>query len=448
MRRRRLGIRIVRHWQGKLAVLLVLAATLALSSVIAALFWEPANIVSLSVLALSVGLFLPFCLTSQRYQPAFWLGAALLAALVLAHVGFVRKSGTPMNLNMILSYFPGLIFIPLLRSKVSIDRSLRYLVWLSAAYILFYVLGYDRIVMAATEAGSNVVKGGDLDRGVRLFFAPAFAAFLFFFMLEWRRGNLLVRLAFMAAAVAALWISDYRTFMAIFVLIAALRLLRLLNPLTRLLIFAVVAGGYGMLLAGLYLPDWEPFALFDDDGSGFARLLAYRHITPFLQDHWLLGVGIAGSNASLQHYLHTPTHYSVYPTDLGPIGPLFVFGIGGLLLYVLLTYLMIVKRLPYRIAALWPERAALHLTAMVCGIAGIISPSFLLETNSFIPALMIAGWLQLRRVQPGKRLFYRRWGVSTRKNAPLAPPEGARSTPPPEPHISPALSPNDKEKAL
>lgn len=447
MGRRGLFIRrgALRRSSARLLVFLVLLATLTKASGLGSLLWEPADVASLAVLILSVALFLPLCLTSQRYLPAFWLGGVILAALLLAHIGFVKRSGTAMNVNMLFAYFPALVFLPLARSGVSIDRILRYLAWMSAIYVLVYALGYRQIAGAALEASSQVLKIGDVERGPRIFFAPAFAAFAFFFLWEWRRGNPVLRLLLMIVAVGALWLSNYRTFLAIFLLVVLLRGARTLNPLVRLLIFAVVLTGYVVLLSGLVLPQWEPFAYFAKDGSGFARLLAYRHITPFVLDNWLSGVGIAGSNISLQHYLRTPTFYSVYPTDLGPIGPLFVFGIGGLAAYILLTYYMIVSRLPVRFGAEHPERMALHLTAMTCGIAGIISPSFMLETNSLFPALMMAGWIQLRRVRPNKHFYFRRWGIVSRRDGPQV----AQGLPPVLPLLSvpaPMPPPNNNEK--
>jgi len=382
------------------AVFVVLVAVVLKASGLGELIHPDADMLALAVMVASVAIFLPLCLTGQRYFPAFVAGVVVIAMFVLAHLNFVRLSGSAVNFNAIFAYFPALAFLPLARSRVSIDRSLRYLVWISAAYVLIYTLGYSQIMNAAQNAGAHILKQGDYERGVRLLFAPAFGAFLFFFMMEWRRGSLIVRIPLMALSVLAIWLSNYRTFLVIFLLVLVMRSARLLNPLVRWLIFGVLVAAYLVLLAGLVIPDWEPFAYFVDDASGFARLLAYRHITPFVLDHWLTGVGVAGSNMALQSYLRSPSFYSVYPTDLGPIGPLFVFGIGGLAVYVLLTWFMIVQRLPIRFGSTHPERMALHMIAMVYGIQGIISPSFMIENNSLFVAFMFAGWIQLRRVKP------------------------------------------------
>lgn len=382
------------------AVFVVLVAVVLKASGLGELIHPDADMFALAVMAASVAIFLPLCLTGQRYFPAFVAGVVVIAMFVLAHLNFVRLSGSAVNFNAILAYFPALAFLPLARSRVSIDRSLRYLVWISAAYVLIYTLGYSRIMNAAQSAGAHILKQGDYERGVRLLFAPAFGAFLFFFMMEWRRGSLIVRIPLMGLSVLAIWLSNYRTFLVIFLLVLVMRSARLLNPLVRWLIFGVLVAAYLVLLAGLVIPEWEPFAYFVDDASGFARLLAYRHITPFVLDHWLTGVGVAGSNTALQSYLRSPSFYSVYPTDLGPIGPLFVFGIGGLAVYVLLTWFMIVQRLPIRFGSTHPERMALHMIAMVYGMQGIISPSFMIENNSLFLAFMFAGWIQLRRVKP------------------------------------------------
>jgi len=399
---RRLPLRVRRPggMAMRIVMFLVLLATVLKASGLGELIGPQTDVIALSVLVAAVAIFLPLCLSGERYLPAFVVAVGVLAMFALAHVNFVRLSGSALNFNAILAYFPALIFLPLARSRVSIDRSLRYLVWISAAYILFYTLGHGAIETLAQASGAHILKAGDYERGARLLFAPAFAAFLFFFMMEWRRGNLLLRVMMMGLSVAALWLSNYRTFLVIFLLVVVMRAARLLNPMARWLIFGVVVAAYGALLAGLVLPDWEPFAYFVDDASGFARLLAYRHITPFVLDHWLTGVGVAGSNLALQSYLRVPTFYSVYPTDLGPIGPLFVFGVGGLLLYIVLTWVMIVQRLPIRFGSTHPERMALHMTAMVCGIQGVISPSFMIENNSLFLAFMFAGWVQLRRMRP------------------------------------------------
>ncbi|WP_336973127.1 hypothetical protein [Sphingobium aromaticiconvertens] len=387
----------------RLSVVLVLLATVVKASDLGSLFWLQADMAAMLILIAATIIYLPACLSSARYWPAFWMGVAILALFVFAHVGFVRRSGMGYNFNAIFAYFPALTFLPFIRSRVTIDRTLYYLAWISAGYIVFFTLGYEWIIAAAKEVDSHILKMGDYQRGLRVMFAPAFAAYAFFFMWEWRRGNILFRSIVMAMSIWAIWLSDYRTFLALFLLVCILRAFRSLNLLVRIGIFITIIVGYAILLAGLIIPQWEPFSYFMDDASGFARLLAYRHVSPFVTDNWLLGIGIAGSSADLQAYLRVPTYYSVYPTDLGPIGPLLIYGIGGLCIYIVLTACMIIARLPMRSGARTPGRMALHLTSLVCAVQGLISPSFMLENNVLFPALLFSGWVQLRQMRNRRR---------------------------------------------
>lgn len=374
-------------------IVLTLLACVLKQGGLLTIFWSDGNFFALLMLAVVVAIYLPRSLMHRRYHPGFWLAATILAALVAAQINFGLKSHFETNLNAIFAYFPLVTFVLFMRQEAPIDRTLTLLFWISAAYVAIYALAFPFLLSTAIEQGVQVSGLQDVERGARLAFAPGFAAFVFFY--AWRRRSLnpLLRIAIMILPIVAILLSKYRTFLAIFLLIALFQGLRLMNPLTRLVLFGITLAGYLLILSGLFIPDWEPFGYFADDNSGFARLLQYRHILPFLKSYWLEGVGVSSSTLVFETYMRVPTTFAVYPTDLGPVGVLLVFGLPGLLVYFLMTYLMIVPAIPPPVTA---ARQALQLTCIVLGVQGIISPSFMMEGNALFFALLVSLWIQSR----------------------------------------------------
>lgn len=367
----------------------LLVAIVVHAAVIVDLLWPSATYASYFV-QISVFLFyLFFPLT--RIRLAIQIPAiAIFLFLVLEHVWFCHLSQQPYNFNAVLTYIELLSFLPFYRSGVPISRILKILFILITLYLLFYVVGHNSILSGAL-GDNRAIHDGDTARGSRLYLAAAFASFVAYYAMTNRRLGFLLRSGAFLIAVYALWLSGFRTFGLIFVIVMLLSLMRLLGGATRLALFGLFCVISGTLLLGFLVPHWNPFNYMSWDGSAFARSLEYRVAMKVVQQHWMWGVGIANTFDAQQIFFRTREYEPLYPSDLGILGPLILFGIPGVVAFVAATYFCIAS--PLRRDGGSGIRG-LQLNCIACGLYGVISPSLMIEQNAVFLSLLFVAQLR------------------------------------------------------
>jgi hypothetical protein len=346
------------------------------------IFWSQATYFSYVVQIVVFVTFLVYPLFRMNV-PIFLSAIGIIAFLAAEHVVFCRMAGQPYNFNAILMYIPLISFFSLYRSGCSLRYILNTLAIVVTVYLAVYLIGYDWLI---NSGASRSVHAGDASRGVRLLLATGFASFLAFYAIAASGRPLALRSVMFLMAVAALYLSGSRMFGMLFLVILALSTLRLLGFGVRLLLFGLFALICGVLLLGFVLPDWNPFGYMAWDGSAYARSLEYRYALLWSSRTWMFGVGIPGTFAQLQTFLKTPLYEPLYATDLGVMGPLFVFGIPGLIAFLAATYFSIVPVIGGREG---PEFRSMRLNGILCGMFGVLSPSLLLEQNALFLSILI-----------------------------------------------------------
>ncbi|WP_419827841.1 O-antigen ligase family protein [Sphingomonas sp.] len=320
------------------------------------------------------------------------LGGALIGYMLFSVAYFSYVSGARPNYNIVFSYLTIVLFVPFALYENTFRSLVQILVGVTTVYLLIYVVGHDQILASASGVGLGVLTG-NATRSTRLFLALPFASFIGFYALRARTQNLVIRIALFALSTAAIWISGSRTFQILYALVAGLALLRAINGFTRWVMFLAVMAVAGLLLFGLYQEGWNPFNAMSWDDSAYARALEYRTAVETIRQHWLGGIGLAGDFDAMQHFLRTEKYKPLYPTDLGVLGPFLLFGLPGLIAFVLVVYFCIVSEIRHRRTG---ETAALRLNAILCGVYCILSPTVMLEPGSAFLAMLIA--LRLRSV--------------------------------------------------
>ncbi|MFC6639866.1 O-antigen ligase family protein [Sulfitobacter sediminilitoris] len=126
-----------------------------------------------------------------------------------------------------------------------------------------------------------------------------------------------------------------------------------LGRLTRLAVFSVTALISAMPIIMTFLifaPEFlqtliEPFQNAIDvvlfgietgEPSADARLFQTMEAWPMIIEHWLLGVGFLSARWN-EGFLGQFTYF--YPTDIGLLGALFVYGMLGMVIYLFVPYL-------------------------------------------------------------------------------------------------------------
>ncbi len=381
----------------------LLAAILVQAANIFDVFWPGATYFAYLVQALIFLIYLVFPMTRIRLAvmlPAF--GTILF--LVIEHIRFCHIAERPYNFNALLFYLPLLSFVPLYKSGLPASRITSILFVLSTIYVAVYVVAHD-LILSGGLGDNRAIRNGDFERGARLYLAAGFATFMAFYTITNRRMAFLLRVAIFALAVAAVWLSGFRTLGSIFIVIMLLYSLRLLGTPTRIALFGVFLAISGGLLLGLIIPQWNPFQSMSSDGSAFARALEYDVAMKVIKEHLILGVGIASDFEAQQAVFRTREYEPLYPTDLGILGPFIHFGIVGVVAFLIITYVCMVP-MPGKNDG--SGFRGLQLNGLLCGLMGVISPSLLLDPNAlFLSILLVARLREGPLVRPIR--FERVW---------------------------------------
>lgn len=217
-----------------------------------------------------------------------------------------------------------------------LDAVLRFTVLATIGYALLYLL-LDRALAAGMLhwiKGSQLLIDADAtsQRGARVVLATSFAIFALLVSTARFRTKPSIGSALpIALMLVVLWISRSRTILLITgVVWAAYVVTRRPNliAIVSLIVFLVGAAGS---LAIAFSPGMNPMEAFHGDQSGDARALSISIVQSMVPSIWTIGSGIA---SGLDGYFPLTRSYVFQPSDVGMLGILFMFGIGGFAFYV------------------------------------------------------------------------------------------------------------------
>lgn len=373
--------------------------------------------VVVSTLAVAGGVILALA-QGQLLAMAVLLGFGLL--LVIQCYVFASVTGLPANFNALFSFL-NVIAFPLFSLRgLNLNRLFLLTFIASMAYCLIYVVKYDDFVASAEAATATLfkMKGsaaalvevpgvrvlvGDTARGTRVFLAAGFSTFAFFYalvrMLTERKLRWLLCLVCVGGAIV---MSLSRAYMAILLVVSAAHLFRLTGRPQRLIFAALFLVAATFIVSGVPVERWNPLGLTSGDMSGAVRSRAYDVIRNFVNDHYLLGVGIAPDPQAQAALVGTP---SVFWPDLGTLGVWYTFGLLGLLVYC--AEMVIITIGPSRPPELSvTNHRVLLLCGIVVGLYACLSPDAWGGSNGVIAAIIIGILTRQARPLPRVAAFW------------------------------------------
>lgn len=157
------------------------------------------------------------------------------------------------------------------------------------------------------------------------------------------------------------------------IMVSLLYLIGLRIRLVQYVSFAICLAGTAYLIAGIFLPDFNPYSFSDTDTSTLARYREFEIMAQYIRDYTLFGIGIPDAIDGLTHYLGQ----EVYPNDINVIGVWFEFGLVGVLMLGALFYACCVQNVDRSTAALGLTKAhTLALVGCVIALNGVSSDMF------------------------------------------------------------------------
>jgi hypothetical protein len=351
--------------------------------------WPKASSAAFLITLAVTGTFLVVAAYRQHLRYILW-ALAFTIYLIVSHIIFLNNSGGSANFNSIAYYMVIPTFVAFFECDMKMLKILKIFAYICFGYTVLYI-SFNSTILSRSSLGGGVLASHDAQGG-RVYLASAYAAFVGWYAIKGSKLNALLRIAMVVAAFYALWLSGTRLFTAVFCLLVIMSLLDMVGSVARSAFFAVILTSIVVLLLGLFWPGWNPFDYLSSDNSGYYRAREYSAALDVIKSHWLMGVGVAGNFEALQSFLHTPRYEPLFASDLGGLGPLFEFGLLGLLAFIATAYFCLITE-PRKTKH--PELSALYFTCITCSLYGVMSPMILVEPASIFVALLIA--VRLRR---------------------------------------------------
>jgi hypothetical protein len=275
------------------------------------------------------------------------------------------------------------------------DYMMNQVALFATAYSIFYTLAaVANFAGALPPALLEAITTTDIERGDRLFSYSTATAFAWFYWLyRFRSVPNMTNLALMTVCALAIILSLSRVFI---VFVAVITLLSIITT-SKLTIRAVCLGALGTVSAvyfyGLFDQSWNPFKLLTSDSSGLARSLEYETIRYLLWQNPITGVGIP----SFQTEVERLTGNLFFAAgDLGALGPWFDFGLYGLVLFFIGSFIATMP--PTRIDDSFAQ--PLFLTGCMMAGYGCLAPVLFSPGGSTYFALLLGLWLDRGRSGP------------------------------------------------
>jgi hypothetical protein len=169
--------------------------------------------------------------------------------------------------------------------------------------------------------------------------------------------------------------------------------------------FLAFVAGTIFSVALMYWPEFNPFIRFYDQ-SALVRINSISIASTSMSDFWLFGAGIAFGEDGYKP-LSGITYF--FPSDIGMIGHLYVYGVFGLALYCLVCYygcrsFYYAARLGY--SAILAE--ALALTGIVFALYSLQSPQYNGGSSGSVFAMMYGALALSSALKPTTRITPRK----------------------------------------
>ena len=318
----------------------------------------------------------------------------VLAAIgVLAQIfHFAAISRQPINLNSIAQFnsmFCFVVFANFIRLR-DVDYLLRTIYFYTCIYVIVYVaagaLLFAHLIPGDIEARLTQT---DPERGARILIVASSTLYCMYFsyfrLVETRAWRYA---AMVALALMALIVSESRL---LIVIVGFVQVMSIFLPGRRAL-SVLCFGGFlavsAVILYGMYDPHWNPFVIFGDDTSARIRTEAYETMRGILWQHPFAGAGIAANDVDMIAFTSNPT---LSAADLGPIGIWFVFGVVGLVFYIVSVYMQCFCTSVGGCGSV-SNNKAVQYTGCIIGFFGCLTPTWF---NGSLFGLFLA--LYLRR---------------------------------------------------
>ncbi len=276
----------------------------------------------------------------RSYLPEITIFALAALGMLAQNFHFAAISRQPLNFNSIAQFnavFCFVVFANFVRAR-DVDYLLRAIYLYSCVYVVVYVAASTSIFLHLMPGDIEArLTESDPERGARILIVASATLYCVYFsyfkLVETRAWRYAAMLAF---ALTGLIMSQSR------LLLVIVGFVQILSPVLpgRRGLSIVCFGGFlalsGVILYGMYDPHWNPFVIFGDDTSARIRTGAYDTVRQILWAHPLAGAGIAASDADMVAFTSNPT---LSAADLGPIGIWLVFGLVGVVVYVISVYM-------------------------------------------------------------------------------------------------------------
>lgn len=318
---------------------------------------------------------------------------AFVAYLIWQAYHFQTISGQAMNVNAALTFGTLLMAVPLFQTRLPLGTVLRIVLFCAIGYLLLYIALAPLIMSGAVETRITLTDDGT--RGVRALLSGQFAAFVLFAGIVLTRRSAWQGLLLIAIAGYAIFIAQSRVFQAVLAVTGAVAIIGTIFPFTRRPITVVLAIAFLTIAAanlwGYVDPSWNPYQVMAQDASGQARYIEYGDALQAIRSHYLTGIGIPPSQEGLELYVRPRRPF--FPSDLGPAGIFFQFGLIGTVLFLVASVGCILS-LPSPAIRPSPLSFALHYTALHAALYGFFAPVLFGGSGTLFAAFTFALWMK------------------------------------------------------
>ncbi|MEI9851645.1 MAG: hypothetical protein WDN24_13265 [Sphingomonas sp.] len=343
------------------------------------------------------------CVLRGRYVVAL-LSVALLASIWAYIFNFAVQTSQPFVWAAGGEYVGigllGLFFLA--GENGGFDKLIRWYFWISFGYACIYLLSSYALSWGMLQIDVEariLVSADDVGRGDRLFLASAPIIFgLAYCLTHFSKKNMALYAVPLMVFVATLIVSNSRTVTALTLLFAvAYFLVRNI----RLIAWGGFAGyAIGVLLSIMIMfrPELNPFRQFDES-SAYVRVMALEYVRSVIDHYWITGAGISFGEAA---YSPLTGNRYFYPSDIGMVGILYIYGIAGLLFYILLSLTGCFSYHPLRKLGYRPlVGEVMSLTGVILATYSLQAPLYNGQSGDLLAALYGAIALRAYRVDFG-----------------------------------------------
>ncbi|MFN3819232.1 O-antigen ligase family protein [Blastomonas sp.] len=280
------------------------------------------------------------CLWRGLLLPAFVSVAGLLSIFTSLYV-FSMNSGVPFTFNSGGEYvgigFTGLFALTL--QDRTYGRLMRWFFYLCCIYVVFYVAASLALRLGLVGTGGvsrAIASADDAGRGDRLHAAALLMVYgTAYSVLRVRSDFRMIYLAWAIMFLVGWFLTGSRTIVVVIIPVLLAYLVWKNPKALGKLGFLAFMTGIVLSMMIIINPELNPFLYFGDQ-SASVRTNSIDIASQKIGDFLITGAGIS---FGIENYKPISGITYFFPGDIGMIGIFFVYGLPGLLLYILICYL-------------------------------------------------------------------------------------------------------------